>query len=333
MLALLCVGVGARVFERYESSAWELEWLANIDSAWLDNECAIMAQPKHYARALWSVYSTQRRMQLPALNARPSTVFADADIYSRLHYRCNGKSMFELIEPLVGLLRDPLSICKNVPRPKPDVFQRGESSVQSKRWLLLQPWSGGGGGADSSCQTLPRGARRLLFDFGASTYAGWGSDGAAAGARWFVERYEVGDMHFDAIFSFEAVVQKPKSIYAGVPAALLPHYYYYNVGVERNRTSIFNPLTFIAAVAHAVDHVTVKLDIDSPGIENDVMAQLSQSPATQTLIDEMFFEHHVESTAMRPYWKTNVQPGARLNNTYQLMLSLRRRGLRMHSWP
>jgi hypothetical protein len=76
--------------------------------------------------------------------------------------------------------------------------------------------------------------------------------------------------------------------------------------------------------------VIIKLDIDTPILENELLNQILNDPSISSLIDEMFFEMHVGVNEMRLYWGN--QPGE-LKDTYVIFTKLRQLGIRMHSWP
>jgi hypothetical protein len=78
-----------------------------------------MARPEHLNRALYAVYSAQVRNRLKIVNPIPDVRFRDDDVFSKMHYRAivdGGNAtieFFEYIEPLVGILRDPLTMCNH----------------------------------------------------------------------------------------------------------------------------------------------------------------------------------------------------------------------------
>lgn len=181
----------------------------------------------------------QIRNRLPLLNPSIDFELTDDDVFSKMHYRCNNVEFFEYIEPLVGILRDPLTMCDDMDNlltmhENGGVFNAGESYVQSKRYLLLEP-------ASAVSDALPTrlrcpsnacvGARRLLFDFGASTYHGWGDADFAIGSKWLVERYRAFNESFDHIYAFDAASHVPSEIVKGLSAEFLTRYSYYNVGI------------------------------------------------------------------------------------------------------
>ena len=67
----------------------------------------------------------------------------------------------------------------------------------------------------------------------------------------------------------------------------------YNIPASADEKSHDNPWNFIRKVAKPEDYVVVKLDIDHTPIEEKFIAQLRASSDLQNLIDEFYFEHHV----------------------------------------
>jgi hypothetical protein len=120
--------------------------------------------------------------------------------------------------------------------------------------------------------------------------------------------------------------------YQDVPNELMPAYTYVNLGVEAAVGGKLNPWMWLESMANPEDHVVIKLDIDTPHIENALVAQLIASPLLLSLIDEMFYEHHVTVSMMKPlHW--GVVANLTLRDSYDQFTALRRTGVRMHSWP
>lgn len=315
-------------FTHYESSPWERDWLDN-QRAWADNECDVLATSRHRINALSSVRRAQMLNRMPRVNAPiPGGGAEDARVFSKMWYRRGDETFFEYIEPLVGILRDPLTMCNFSPAVE-GVFDALEDNIQSKRYLLLQP------SVESERRPPPVVAcarRRLLFDLGASFYSA--PDGylrAWSGTKWFVERYEAFNVTFDQIYAFEYAQSAPSLIFNDIPLKVLARYSYYNIGVRTDKKSVWNFWNFVREVATVDDHVTVKLDIDSPGLEEAFMSQLKGSAELLRLVDEMAYEDHVDSLPMHFHWRTGNR--RRMSDSYDDFLYLRRRGVRMHSWP
>jgi hypothetical protein len=288
------------------------------------------------------------------LDASPAIPPESIDLFSRMIYtrRCGpnkvdtGERRVQIIEPLVGILRDPLSIC---PRPRSIIPETAEAfgpldnNEQSKRHLLpapLAPWSDTpknakswrvGGMAPWAPGTPAR--QNILIDIGASLYGGWNSNSAAVGAAWFVERFKRHHLAFDWIISYEIEKHDPDEIFKDVPDDVLPHYLYFNQGVVAEPGARWNPWRILKEMSISnQDYVALKLDIDVPDIEDRLIAQLMNDDTIRQRVDEVFFEHHVNVNAMRRFWGTVNLP-ITMKDSYRLFLALRRKGIRMHSWP
>ena len=206
------------------------------------------------------------------------------------------RSMLIAIEPLVGLTRHPY-YCLH-----------GEAYLVNKNYMF--PATG-----------LANASRHLFFDVGASLY-----DEGAGGAsqKWLIEQYP---NTWDGIWGWEAAPLNPVDVWRRIPASLWPVYHWYNVPVDGDGN---NPLRFIRAMATRADFVVLKIDIDNSLLENAIMRELLGSTETMELVDELYFEHHVDVAPMWPYW--GRIPGTSLADTYKLFGELRRRGVVAHSW-
>jgi hypothetical protein len=332
------------VFARYEPSEWEEQWYTGEWSGERSNhECEFLTSPTEVDRAVRLVRAVQgavlRREPIPQ---------ESIGLFSRMVYaeRCGsalketGRTTSQLIEPFVGFLRDPITIC---PRPRgiPDdvynTFEKGEDAAQSKRHYLIAPaapwsqspknlasWRIGGFGPwekrEASKAQGPRAVQNIVMDLGASVYSGWHGIATAVGAWWIVERSKRHQVMFDWLVSFELEKLDPDILFDGVPTELLPHYVYFNHGVDKTPGGRWNPWRFLQGMgALPDDYVVVKLDIDNLDIEDALVDQILKNPALAGLIDEMYFERH----APTDYTKV----------TYKLFRELRTKGIRMHAWP
>ena len=345
------------VFGRYEPSEWEREWYqGEMSGERQDNECELLASPKEVDRSVRLIRAVQG-----AVLRNEAIPPDDIGLFSRMVYeqRCAGDSpgatrtRVQMIEPLVGILRDPLTMCPRAPGVPDDVFntfEKGEDKVQSKRHFLIGPaapwsdtpndpasWHTGGFGpwvrAGSTQAQSPRAHMHFLMDLGASVYNGWHGDTGAVGAWWIVNRSKRQKVDYDWVVSFEYEKIDPDVIFAGVPDDLLPRYIYFNHGVEKTAGGRWNPWRILQGMgATADDYVVVKLDIDNPEIENELVDQFMKSPILLGLIDEMFYEHHVNTKVMRGWWGTQ-NSRIYMKDTYRNFTALRVQGVRMHAWP
>ena len=94
-----------------------------------------------------------------------------------------------------------------------------------------------------------------------------------------------------------------------------------------------NPASFLQMLAVACkpeDFVVVKLDIDTPAIEQTIIAVLTQRPDLAALIDELFFEYHFYFDGLDFGWGDNVQGD--VDTAIGTMYRLRSLGIRAHFW-
>ena len=94
-----------------------------------------------------------------------------------------------------------------------------------------------------------------------------------------------------------------------------------------------NPASFLQMLAFACkleDFVVVKLDIDTPAIEQTIIAVLTQRPDLAALIDELFFEYHFYFDGLDFGWGDNVQGD--VDTAIGTMYRLRSLGIRAHFW-
>jgi hypothetical protein len=338
-------------FHSYESSGWEKEWIEGEETGRRkDLECEVLAEKDEADRSVRLIKAVTGIV----LDGMPAIPPDSIPLFSRMIYarRCGpnkvdtGERRVQLIEPLVGILRDPLSMCPRPPSVPMQVYAAFgplENDEQSKRHLLpapLAPWSDTPndskswrlGGMDTWIPGKTA-RQKVLIDMGASLYGGWHSNLTAVGASWFVERFKRHHLAFDWIVSYEIEKHDPDEIYKDVPDDVLPHYLYFNQGVVAAAGARWNPWRILKGMSISnQDYVAVKLDIDVPEIEDGLIEQLMKEDALRQRVDEVFFEHHVNVKAMNPSWRTENLP-ITMKDSYRLFLTLRQKGVRMHSWP
>ncbi|GIL85042.1 hypothetical protein Vretifemale_13667 [Volvox reticuliferus] len=125
-----------------------------------------------------------------------------------------------------------------------------------------------------------------------------------------LETYEARGISMDRALYWEAQAAPGPNLLAGVPPHMFPAFAFYNIPAPQELTDGRNPLNVIAKIAKPEDFVSIKLDIDHPGIEDiwlrailgnnstPVTAGVAKSVYAQ-LIDELFWEHHFNFMPMR----------------------------------
>jgi hypothetical protein len=358
-------------FLNYTPSSWEDLWYNNIDTFQNMSICNRLYSSQHLDKII-SV--TQRLIELQAFGRNTSmsdNQNTDA-MLSRMFYRqtCFDRDanllftvaeVSQLIEPSIGLLRDPFTICPRLKSTLVSPSLYDGAVLQSKRFLLLSvsapfyvhssqsdlvhlnkiktnvpnnnknllPWMYQRLKLRESEQQIEVENRKtILMDLGSSYFGGWHGDSTAAAGLWFYQYYKRFGVKFDRVIAYEYSLLDQKAAWTQLPEEIFPVYTLINVGVAESGR--FNPWLMLKAVARSYDHVVVKLDIDTPVLENALINQILNDSSIHSLIDEFFFEHHVTVNEMLPYWG---RPPRQLKDSYVLFRKLRELGIRMHSWP
>jgi hypothetical protein len=131
-----------------------------------------------------------------------------------------------------------------------------------------------------------------LFDLGASLY-----DRGAGGAsqKWFVEEYRSRGIEFDRILCWEGTQATPESIYKAYPNDVVDKVSYFNVLAEQGLDAKMSPVRMIKALVKPSDFLVLKIDIDNDPVELAIINSFIDDPSVTNLIDEFFFEHHVNN--------------------------------------
>ena len=247
------------------------------------------------------------------------------------------------IEPLMALLRDPYSIpCgKILTRAYPKAQDQATSETQVKRNVLLGPHAPKIIYVDSTpkCITIHpvpfdswRKGRVLVFDLGATLFGTWGKhDVSASAGGWFYYNLKTAGVDISHYYAFEADPKSPLEIWHSIPLELRGKYTYINVPVSGDPNHQDYPWALMTQVAFPIDYVIVKVDIDTPDIENAIVDHLLENPKYLRLIDEFFYEHHVDIEPMHQWWGSGQN--LYLADSYRIFTKFREGGVRSHAWP
>ena len=96
---------------------------------------------------------------------------------------------------------------------------------------------------------------------------------SALGTRWFYEYFRSNSLHFDRIIAFEATQYTPQTYWNQIPDDIIGIFTFINIGVET--TGKFNPWNILKSIAKIDDYVIIKLDIDTPRLENELIQSSS----------------------------------------------------------
>lgn len=264
------------------------------------------------------------------------------------------------IEPLVSRARRPNVWPQGTPihpaPPKPwqiaflrhpyyNCYRRYSSMLDTK--YLVPLWQ-----EEIAPPRTGRGSLRIFFDLGAALFNGLPGTTQPGSLKYFLREYSSRGILFDRCLAWEAVnyndteirkplparfkrshqiFREPPTVFSVQDATALS---YFNYPVDAAPQSPANPLALLSTVASISDFVVVKLDIDAPVIERAMIEQILTTPALSSLIDELYWEHHVlRSPMMHGGWEsTRPRPTETLQDSHRLFGRLRQLGIRAHSW-
>lgn len=311
----LCSSEKLVTFVKYAPSDFETLWERNANN-WLEQECSVLSKPTHInATQIWLDKSIPSSNPVTILSSHLLLNTSRDDIFSRMQYCFNG-SFFDVgIEPLAGILRDPRSICS----PVLDLLPLS-NDVQSKDFLGLDA-------AHLRFVSALKPKRIFLFDIGCTRW----NDKLMPGLRWLYDIFSVVGLTFTDIYGWEPSSARSEGFFDGLPIEVVSKMHFFNLAADTLLGSSNNPLEILALVAQPDDFVVFKLDIDTPDVELRIILEIIGSPRYSALIDELFFEHHVNIGAMRGWWGNEVD--GTLQDSIHLFQSLRQVGIKAHAWP
>ncbi len=312
----------------YESSSAELEWL---DGNRTGKICSTAMSPQQVrASNNWLQYSTA--VYRPDGHPPRPPLPGEVEALSRFHVG-NQK---EYIEPLHGIARNPFSA----------VGCGGYGDIFDLRYLVLQNRCA----FEDEHRKKPR---TVLFDLGASMgFAGVEGGiyksipdlggGLLPSIPLFMRLYRDRCLDIDEVYAWEVSKNVPAPAWWGaLPPNERAKIRFYEVPVEEGslvrdalagtpRPSSFLMMLDVVAHASTDDFIILKLDIDTPRIEQIIVDVLAERPEIAAKIDEMFFEYHFSMDGMDFGWGSNIKGD--VDTALGLMHRLRSLGIRAHFW-
>lgn len=335
------------VFVEYFPSEWELSWSNNIDYL-KDKVCWKLSSIEESLK----LNSFMKQMIEPEGLLKYASLDPNFSLFSKQRFKlsCDGyadsnKLMEMMLEPLVGNTRDPLTMCPINYKIEKKLYPKTPvERIQSKRHLILAPmspirykvsknsdWSPWMN-HEENLMTSPlkqKNKNFILFDIGSSYYGSWLNKSEISSTSWFVEKYQKNGIKFNRIIAFESYPLNSTIVWGSLPDDIVPFYTLINLGVSLEGK--LNPWNILKILADPQDFVIIKIDIDTPTIENKLLDMLLEDPILLELVDEIFYEHHVDIPEMWSSW--GRIKNLTLVDTYQIFTKLRESGIRMHSWP
>ncbi len=91
-----------------------------------------------------------------------------------------------------------------------------------------------------------------------------------------------------------------------------------------------NPLESIVSEFSEDDFIVFKLDIDTSLIEVPLVKQLLERDDLTRIVDQFYFEHHVNLKEMAKFWDDTMH--GTIKESLDLMQGLRKKGVAAHYW-
>ena len=273
----------------------------------------------------------------------PSDAGVDARIWSTL---TSAGGLTARLEPLAGFLRDPRTSCRGVSSLLPAIPYASEDAkghIFLDAPFYAEVARGLRAAQAQQQQKQHRPPRALLFDVGSTRWfaTGEGAETGHRGIHWFVDTYARLGLPFDDIYAWEARPTPAAEYFEGMPLAVVARTHYLNLpvraasGAHAGDGSLPDDLiALIKAAVQPGDFVVVKLDIDTEELEERIVLDILADDDLSALIDDFYFEHHVENAVMgRLGWGPAGSHIRDVADSIHLFQALRRRGIRAHSWP
>ncbi|KAL3803693.1 hypothetical protein HJC23_003747 [Cyclotella cryptica] len=137
--------------------------------------------------------------------------------------------------------------------------------------------------------------------------------------------------HFDHIYAYEIKEGPSARAYELVPDELMDSFHWMNVGVDPELGAKLNPFTTLLSKFNSDDFIVVKLDIDTPSIENRLALQLRNDDKLLELVDLVYFEDHRLQEELLLWWRRSAN--GRIGGSLELMAGMRAHAIASHYWP
>jgi hypothetical protein len=336
----------------YTPSSIELEWTSKPA---VNKMCEISRRPNQIKAAnLWLQYAAAAADRNPHDDEKA--------ILSR--FDCtdgNGESWVEWIEPLTGIARHPYAAVGCNTALQPGAQCPGCTKTQSGYGInifdlsYIIPTNGcdhdlHASNSSEEFQQLrsetngESGTRRIFFDLGTATFDRalgdrvW-SQGSGTGLGpslpIFDNTYGQLCLPLTDFYGWEAKNIPPNVYWNGVPAKDRARLHFYDVPIAEDGTQASFSEN-LKATAAPEDWVGVKVDIDYVPVEHPIVKDMKNKPELTRLVDELYFEYHFNPDNMSFGWASAVGQPLNVPDTVddalELMVGLRRKGIRAHWW-
>lgn len=207
-------------FSRFLPSRWELKWLRNAHRR-QKAICGIIDSEKPNSKIWLEGFLDPALIHINMTEASDLHFNESVDAVWPLyiyHDTCSWKreDIYVPIEPVVGLLRNPMATPCSSRLPALDVQDRDYLLVATK--TLTNHFTG----------------KKLFFDLGTG-------DSFQSSLNWFVEKYHDRSIEFDEIWAWEAEQTDPHHYWQSVPNSYVSRLHFYNTFASDQR-SLSSPI-------------------------------------------------------------------------------------------
>lgn len=179
---------------------------------------------------------------------------------------------------------------------------------------------------EAMCRDLKVNSRIIFIDLGASLNF-HGND--LQPAFQLLALYKKFGFIFDHIYAFEAKYSSSLEVYSMLPEDMIPSFHWMNFPVSSELESRLNPWRSILSKYNEDDLIIVKVDIDSPELESNLVNQILNDNDLAKLVDHLYFEHHVTMAELSEAWG---EVTGSIKESLQLFTNLRQSGISAHFW-
>mmetsp|Transcript_47599 Transcript_47599/g.113126 ORF Transcript_47599/g.113126 Transcript_47599/m.113126 type:complete len:431 (-) Transcript_47599:58-1350(-) len=234
----------------------------------------------------------------------------DPTVFSRFEYinSCTQEVQYTFIEPLAGVLRHPSTCFDYLKKLRKD-------------WLIVDQWN--------LHKNDVFDQKFYYYDAGASV---WNAGAGGASQGWFDSVYANKCANFDGYWMWEMKEHNQTIVMDQVPDFVKPKYHWFNIPAAIQKDHADSPLRHIRETATKEDYVMFKLDIDRNQVEEAIVRELLSDPELMELIDEFFWEHHINMYPMTQAWRRTISENATQRDSIGFFRTLREHGIRAHSW-
>jgi hypothetical protein len=341
-----------RKFISYQSSKWETYWFDNVEHIHDDRQmCKVLLEDQmRFVRdylellctsklmaphqkwcviddgyaPLWYNMANKEKLELtferpvPLVVAipPPETVIPGPQhehVLSKFTFKdeATGETYHEYVEPMIGHLRFPLQKCLH---PNPVTPQYKNHYMSFRGWILPPP-------------PAVRGDKALLFDAASTS---WESNRGGFDLRFIANTWRRHGVDLDEIYVFNEETTSD-DFYQDVPEKMVSKTTFQQCSLagrpeERSEDTPFLP-QFINQRATVNDYVILKVDLGEVTGRYNHLAYLDS--LTENRVDELIWEHKSEIMFLSDKL---VDTDLTLRQSYELVLMMRRRGIRAHAW-